>query len=231
MFIREDPLDFVVASFLSLEGQLTQCMEYIPYIEANMGVVSPKFPSILSESCSLMESIFQHLNRRNGLNIRGLKEYAELYESVLDLENTFSMFLASPLTLLNPFFEWTQSAPAWWAAYNKTKHDRIDSYGSSSFQHAVLSLAALHQVMARSRLFLGNMAKAGWFNERDEKFSDLLAGRAAGAGTPPEMAVESKLFVTPISGNFARVEGDRQEIDWWEFSERVKNFIWEDHGY
>lgn len=229
MFTREDPLDLVVANFLALESQLIQCMEYIPYIEANMGVVSPKFPSILSESCSLMESIFQHLNQRNGHNGRGLKGYAGLYEEDLELESTYSMFLASPLTLLNPFSGWTKGVPAWWSAYNQTKHDRINSYNSSSFRHVVSSLSALHQVMARSRLFLGNMAKAGWFNERDEKFSDLLAGRAAGAGTPPDIAVESKLFVTPVSGNFVRVEEGRQEIDAWEFSERVKNFIWEDY--
>lgn len=231
MFTREDPLDFVVANFLALEGQLIQCTEYIPYIETNMSVISPKFPPILSESCSLMESIFQHLNRRNGHSSRGLKGYAELYEEDLELESTYSMFLASPLALLNPFSDWSKSTPPWWIAYNQTKHDRIDSYGSASFQHVVFSLAALHQVMARSRLFLGNMAKAGWFNERDEKFAELLAGRAAGAGIPPEIAVESKLFVTPIWGNFVRVEDGRQEFAWWEFSERVKNLVWEDYGW
>ena len=47
--MREDLRDFVIANFMALEEQLLQCMEFIPYVQQNRNVVSPKFIPILIE--------------------------------------------------------------------------------------------------------------------------------------------------------------------------------------
>jgi len=35
-------LEFAVSNFITLETQLQSCMDYIPFIENNRGVISPK---------------------------------------------------------------------------------------------------------------------------------------------------------------------------------------------
>ena len=177
---REDPLDFVVSNFAALEAQLASCMDYIPFVERNMCVVSPKFVPILMEACGLIDSIFRHVAPENGRH--NLRSYASMHEEELQLEEATSLFLVSPLQFLRPFRGWGTGVPAWWTAYNEVKHNRIGNYSAASYTHTVSAMAGLHQVLARSSIFLGNLAKAGWFNESDVLFGDMVASRCAARG-------------------------------------------------
>lgn len=47
---KEYKFDFCIASFSALEKQLASCMEYIPFIDTNKQVLSPKFVPIISRS-------------------------------------------------------------------------------------------------------------------------------------------------------------------------------------
>lgn len=62
-----DKANFVVASFTGLEEQLIHCMEYIPFVEGNKDVMSPKFIPIIMETCSLIDSIFREIIERKRL--------------------------------------------------------------------------------------------------------------------------------------------------------------------
>jgi hypothetical protein len=224
----EDPLHFVVANFEWLESELLKCMEYIPYIEQNRSVISPKFVPILMEACSLIDSVFRYMTNERGRHT--LKSYASMYEDRLELEEATSLLLVSPLQFLRPFQSWRMSVPSWWGAYNQVKHDRISNYSAATYTHAVTALAGLHQVLARSWDFLGHLMKAGWVNESAEHFADLIASRSAGTG-PPDMPVETRLFVSPVRGNFVDWSTEPPSIEYWEFTERVKNYIWEHEGW
>jgi hypothetical protein len=227
---REDPSKFVVSAFRSLEDQLIACMDYIPYIEQNKAVASPKLAPLLMDTCSLIESVFKHTMGDD--ERRTLKSYASSLEGRLALEDATSLLLISPMRFLRPFAGWTQAAPKWWDAYNRVKHDRILNFEAATLEHTVAALAGLHQVLARSKDFLEHLATAGWFNEADEHFMELLTMHDVGSG-PPDMPVETKLYVSPTSGPlgaFVDWDSDPPKIDEsWNFSWRVKLFIieWE----
>lgn len=225
----ENPLDFVLANFEGLERELNRCMEYVPYVEANSNVVSPKFVPLLLESCGLVESVFK---RAAGTTARHtFHDYSSLHESSFCLEEATTLFLVAPLDFLRPFRGWTRNPPSWWLAYNQLKHDRIANHATASYTNTVLALAAAHQVVARSRLFLDNLARAGWFNEASEAFPELLVAMAACAG-PPQLPIESKLFVTAIRDDFVTWQDEVPTVDWeWPFTERVKNYLWSYEGY
>lgn len=222
-----DPKWLVIAQFTDLEARLCSYMEYVPYVNNNKGVLSPKLPGMLMEACSLIDSVFKHFvndQKQNG----GFKGYVNSVEQWLDLENTTTIFLISPLKFLTPFKGWSQNVPDWWAAYNKIKHDRINSFEAASLENVVMALAGLHQVIVRSRIFISEMVKAGWFNEHSEDLMELAIARDAGCG-PPDIPAETKLFVSSTSDDFWEDlgGGHRKIADHWNFSFHVKSLIWE----
>ncbi len=104
---------------------------------------------------------------------------------------------------------------------------RSDSnYAAATYSCTVAALAGLHQVLARSWQFLGHLTRAGWFNESSEGLAELGASRAAGCG-PPDLPVQTRLFVSPIRGDFVDWSTDPPTITGWDFTERVKSHIWE----
>lgn len=224
----DDPLNFVVSSFVTLEEQLQTCMEYVPCIDQNSCVVSPKFIPILLDACSLIDSAFRHQMSKKGQH--NIRTFAAEHEPYLELDNATTILLVSPIRLLRPFRGWRDHAPAWWKAYNQIKHDRVGNYAAATYAHTVTAMAGLHQVLVRSWIFHSNLLKAGWFNPRDQEgLITLLAAREACCG-PPELPVDSKLFVSATRSDFAKWELDPPGIELWEFTERVKNFIYEDPG-
>ena len=134
----------VVANFLSLEERLRECMECIPYTSQNQDVVSPKFPPIILESCSLTESIFKQTTSDRERHT--LRTYAGVLEPDLELSDTTTIFLSHSLRFLRPFRNWQITPPTWWTAYNKLKHDRMGNYEAASYAATVNALAGLHQV-------------------------------------------------------------------------------------
>lgn len=92
MLDNNSKLRFVISNFNELETQLAQCLSYIPFVEQNKRVISPKFIPIILETCGLIESIFKELEGDSGKRY-DLKEYSKLIEPILDLEQTISLFL------------------------------------------------------------------------------------------------------------------------------------------
>lgn len=223
-----DPQDIVVAAFALLEAQLQSLLEYVPFIHQNESVVSPRAIPILMEACSLIDSVLRDSFRSTGRS--PFRELASTSEPVLQLDDCTSLMLVSPLRLVRPFCGWTTTVPRWWQAYNKVKHDRLANFAEGVLCHSVEAVAGLHQVLARSSQLTGNLIKAGWFNEEDSAFESLVTNRAAGV-SPPEIAAESRLFVSPVRGQFVDWSQDPPSVEYWGFSERVKNRIWEEEGW
>lgn len=228
-----DKADFVVASFSVLEVQLIHCMEYIPFIEGNKDVMSPKFIPIIMDTCSLIDSVLREMTGNKNERY-SLKKYSEAHERVLLLEGNLTLFLSSPLQLLEPYKNWTKEQPEWWAAYNMLKHDRLNNYKASTYRSAVLALAGLHQLMSRSKAFIGSFLRAGWIDTQPFEVVEQL-GSVANLGAlypnPPDMLIESKLYVSPTGENFidyVSVEDPRFfEVDYDArgLSNRVRNFL------
>jgi hypothetical protein len=231
--------DFVISNFSSLERQLQDCMEYIPFIDANKQAISPKFIPIITEACGLIESIFKEITVDDSGKYN-LKKYSQLHEDNLSLEVNKSLFLGTPLRVLEPYRGWTKQQPEWWQAYNSLKHDRLNNYNVATYTNAVLALTGLHQLMAKCKIFIGGFLKAGWI---DTQSLDILADLSSAAHLgplhpgPPSMIIESTLFVSPSDLNFIQNSSDDDllylEIDDSipGLSERVKDFIFAHEGW
>ncbi len=226
--LTADSRDFVVANFRSLEDQLLACMDFVPFVAENQSVVSPKFIPIILDACSLIDSILRDASSDDSRH--NLRSYAALHEPHLDLENATTILLVSPLRFLRPFSGWTSAPPEWWNAHNRVKHDRIKNYQSATYMHTVNALAGLHQVVARSWEFLGNLTRAGWFNESSDSFLELGAARASGAG-PNCLPAHTRLFVSTVRDDLMDWTTDPPTIEPLEFTERVKAHIWEWEGW
>jgi hypothetical protein len=107
---KDTKLHFVVSQFNDLENILGDCLSFIPFIENNKEVVSPRFPPIIIESCGLIESIFKEylLESDDG---QTFKEYSKNIEPHLVLEEAISLFLNQTILFLNPFEDWTNDHP------------------------------------------------------------------------------------------------------------------------
>ena len=222
-------IDFAISSFVVLERQLSDCMEYLPFIDANRQAISPKFVPIITGACSLVDSIFFEITTGGSKERFNLKKYSDLHESRLQLENNATLFLASPIQMLQPYKRWTKEQPAWWNAYNNLKHDRLNNYQFATFTNAVQALAGLHQLMARQREFIGGFLKAGWIDTTNvEIIADL--GSAAYEGSLVDVVIESKLFASASYSNFVSPDNTNEEfldVDYEAsgLSSRIRNIL------
>ena len=103
---------FVISNFVSLEKELLDCMEYIPYSEDHKNVVSPKFIPLILESCTLIESILKDITDPDETK-QNFKSYSELHDKNLGLSEAISIFLSTPLQFIQPYQEWSTQAPKW----------------------------------------------------------------------------------------------------------------------
>ena len=93
--------NYVIATFKDLENRLIDCMEYIPFSEKNKNVTSPKFVSMILDSCSLIESLFCEFATENKRK-RNLKQYCEIIEPENNFSTTISIFLMRwPISFLS----------------------------------------------------------------------------------------------------------------------------------
>jgi len=207
--------DFVVSNFVQVEEQLINCLNYIPFIEENKAVISPKFIPIIMESCGLIDSVFKELSNSNNDRLT-FKKYYELHNERLDLENNKSLFLISPLKVLNPFQDWGNIQPVWWQAYNNLKHNRLDNYHFANYTNAILSLCGLHQLIARCKMFLGSIIRYGWIDFTDTEMPEQISsviGLGSLMNNPPDIAVESKLFLSSAVEDLFDFVNDENEFE------------------
>lgn len=215
----------VLAQFNELQLRLCSFMKSVPYINRNIGVLSPALPSLLVESCNLIESIFKQYFGDSKVR-GGLKGYVNIVEPRMNLDESTSILLVSPLQFLCPFKGWITKVPPWWSAYNNLKHDRMNHFESASYENVLMAIAGLHQVIVRSRMFVSPMVREGWIN--NEGVFDIANGREEGC-LPANLHAETHLFVTTMIGDLWEDSEDGcQRINpFWDFSSRVKSLIYE----
>ena len=226
---NKEKIDFAISSFCVLERQLLECMEYLPFIDANKQSISPKFIPIIMDACSLIDSIFFEMTDNTEKKRMSLKKYSELNEISLKLDNNATLFLTSPIKLLQPFKGWTKEPPIWWNAYNNLKHNRLNNYNYANFTNAVLSLAGLHQLMARNNNFFGGFLKCGWIDTNEVETIENLAF-SVHMDSRANIVVESKLFASSGGDNFVIPNKNNElnfDVDYHAIglSNRIRNLL------
>lgn len=197
---------FVLNSVSYLEEQLSQCMDIIPPIHENMDMVSHRFVPIIVDACALWDSIKSDHFGKQGGEI-GQKQGNIILETEQQLSENISIFLVTPLQLLSPHKDMHVRSPEWRNAYNKLKHDRIGNYSYATLGNAINSLAALHQLISRSSSFREILFSANWIKLPGDSFEMYKhIERETEGEYDPIYIVESRLFASPTSENFPKIQ-------------------------
>ena len=150
----------VLEWFLELEERLSELMRHVPYSENTEEVSLPRAAGIILEAGSLIDTVFRETMptqaSRGSLTMR---DYRPHFEDKFHLSNLRSLMFYWPPKYLVPFSGWQaagaggEQQPSWWRAYSDMKHSRISSLPQATLGNAVLTLAALHQVMSQTSPF------------------------------------------------------------------------------
>jgi hypothetical protein len=221
MVTDKNKIEFVVSNFHDLEKRLIDCFLFIPYVEPNRNTISPKFVSIILESCSLIESIFKIILGEGRFDFR---KYSQKIEEELELDETISLLLTSPIQFIEPYKNWKNSSPIWWKTYNKLKHDRLNNLHLATYDITVLALTALHQLISKYRGFTNHLIERSWIRD-DEMIGELISARMVNDQCIPIKAIacESDLFVSPLGSNIIEKKNNHFHVSYdCEFSMKVK---------
>lgn len=219
--------EFVVNNFIALENQMIDILDYIPYIDSNLSVISPKFIPIILESCSLIESILKD-TLYDGKSRYTFKKYAEIFNKKINISDAITVFLGSKLQFLQPFENWINLIPNWWHSYNKLKHDRLNNFHVATFETTIYALSALHQIICQSRLFVEELIRIEWVDPDYPHMAELFCARLTWPNAIHDCICpcESKIFISPLDVNFIIKEDNDYELAEDNFlSSRARNAI------
>lgn len=167
-----DGAELVVKWYLELEKRLCSVLDNVYKDSPSSSVFFPQLTNVIVDAGSLVDTIFRSEfdltkgqskkpKTREKLNI---DDFAPYYEQKLQLSGLKSLVYQYPLSYINPYFGWVDSAgkrvtPEWWDNYNAIKHDRIQSSHLSTCGTAISTLGALFQVMARLDIFFDSLLR------------------------------------------------------------------------
>lgn len=207
--------DQVIEWYKWLESQLQDIMSVLPPAPENLMSYSPRIPSLILDSCGLMDSVFRQItpdtvivdNKTKKRSKIDIKDFAKLYSANFDLHNLRSIPFTSPLQFRCPFEPWTNIASGgdykaleWWKTYNDLKHDRIAHMKTARLNVAIDAICGLHQIISVIPEFSDAILRAGWVDTSGVNPEWLLEIMRKETKTTPFQGylVESELFILPI---------------------------------
>ncbi len=177
--------DWALDSFLDLERRMIEVLRIVPYESNHLRTFSPILASILFDASSLTESILKvSMDSKRYDSIPEIDSLrAQRYSikkshfTINDLWGVFrgDMFYVKPVWLLTrgitsyPWYTWRQKKmkhPAWWKAYNSTKHDRFGSARSATLQNALHALKGCFLCLSSSLEFRSRLVERGVIRSR-----------------------------------------------------------------
>jgi hypothetical protein len=202
-----------VSWFISVEEQLAQILDVIPYCDAHKPVWSPRLVSVLLDAGSQLDSLWRHTHTPAGKNEPGIRDYFNEWGN--DLGPRWVVFFGgSTPTRVEPFREWRgakeYAALEWWQAYNHLKHDRLARVEQATVGNAVQACAGLLLAIIRAEVCAEALDSAGLLASMHPHPSS--AGRLQRQRKDPEGArlvwllVESRLYAYPVGWHGIDVE-------------------------
>lgn len=131
--------------FLSLEREFAETLRYVEFTEKQRDVYSFEFARLLMLSCAELDVVLKVMCN----HIDGNASADEIGKYFLCLDPKYNVTLekvrVDRFSLeLRPFQDWSRSnSPSWWAANNKVKHRRHESFHLASFINALEAIAGL----------------------------------------------------------------------------------------
>lgn len=162
---------------LDSERQFMTFNELIPY-HRNFHVIdqinSPRLIPILQSVCNMVEALMKNLRKK--LNITGGGNFDEVL-SDLDKNGMLSVqrvALKENLEILTPFTYQKGHSPAWWQAYNATKHHLPIGASCATVGHTLNALGALYVLIHLTKFWIKTrhpnpmLNGSNWIDNSDE---------------------------------------------------------------
>lgn len=163
-------------SMLLIIQRLDELMLFVEPTPDTLKTHSHKARELLILACTEVENYWKHYMRRSGVSTKTdftTNDYVKLREPLCLPEYDVSLPRYDAVPAIRPFENWdpqspTQSLP-WYAAYNRTKHDRTSNFADASLWNCIQSVAAnivmLCVRFGPFRLFHGGGTLGALFNQ------------------------------------------------------------------
>jgi hypothetical protein len=137
-------------SLLLLIQRLDELLLFVEPTAQSLTIHSHKARELLILACTEVESSWKYYLRRAGVpEPKGgytTNDYVKLRQPLFLEEFEVKMPRYTAVPALHPFLGWSGSNPTqsldWYAAYNKTKHDRANHFDSASLVNCIKAAAA-----------------------------------------------------------------------------------------
>jgi hypothetical protein len=198
----------VIEFYESLEQDLLNFLKIVPYEEQNFKTWSPKLIDIVVGAGSLLDSLFRTSmpEEKNGRQRKdyNINDFYTIFS--IDLKRLRSFVYLSPPFVLQPYKDWTQSAPLiWWDNYNKVRHDRLENMRLATIQTAMDMLCGLFEAIVQNQKMGKALLRHSWTDLGGlnpdlvmPKLESQKLSEAIGMLGPRTLFVQSKLFATTL---------------------------------
>ena len=130
--------------FLALEDDLAKLARFIHFSEDNLNTYSVEFARLLMTSTQEVDVLFRQICKKHNDNAERESEYRTFfsngdYVKIRDIEVSVRRYGLK----FTPFKNWISTAPTWWIANNKIKHQRHAHFQEASLNNVLNAMSAL----------------------------------------------------------------------------------------
>lgn len=156
--------------YIMLENDFRKTIAYVELDEINFKTFSKEYIKLYQSICAEMDVIFKVVCGFNTDAYKNIINYStELLGEFPDIVDVKIKVLYSDIEL-QPFKNWQkEESIAWWTAYNKVKHNRVDNAKDGNLKNILTSLSALYLL----EKYL--IKKSKYFPDSPDKESSLFA--------------------------------------------------------
>jgi len=213
--MNEDSAELIVLWFEELEFRLSEILKTTLYTDQNKDLFLPSLANIIVDTCSLIDTIFREEYRgTTSREVVNIQDNCLYFEPILKLSRIKTVYLQYPLTYIIPFENWYDDATneykpvTWWQSHNDIKHDRIREFQKATLNNAVLSVAALHQVISQLETFKHALLRHEYLYTGQYSLDGALHYGYDASEKLIKFLIETELFATPVGAGGTKVFPD-----------------------
>jgi len=136
--------DYVELRYEAIVNRFKKTFDYVTPHKENSETYSFEYASILRDTGSVFDTTCNRIIKKAYPNyetkIKGMLEFLHKYEPQLEYIRLRFLHYGG---FLYPFKPENNGVPEWWTAYNKIKHEEIESMHQGNFKNTVIGLSAL----------------------------------------------------------------------------------------
>lgn len=170
--------------FLTIEEDLSTLNRYVDFSEKNDNTFSLEIARILMAASAEVDVVLKQLcaSLSPDTKASNINEYHNIIVSHLPNFKTFKVIVPTQGLELTPWSLWENgTAPQWWQANNKVKHERHKLFEKASLNSCLNSVAALYIAVLHLYTYEANNGELlqlpKLFNVADEFFGGTGMGR------------------------------------------------------